>query len=551
MAPAAGIGSDATAGMSATLTATARPDRGADAPPGRSRTERTVVIVSLVVMAVATGVAVIGNTLLRPVSSDDLAWQRLLDIWSNQGHVHAWISEDLFPIRYPLYLLLDALGLRGRSGVDVAAVVLAIASGAAFLFGLLTCGDLQRPLRWRLVPCFAVVSVWTTASWDQVFFSPNTRTLEYGLVILALALLGRAVQRAGPSWWELVAIGAFATLIWLSDPFILYFVGGAAAVVAATDLLAPDRRRCGATTLAVLAITGVVAWLFRLVLEAFDVVLRPVAGGARHVTAFGDVLHRSRVVFDRLVALLGVSGSDLTSGPVGSLALAWLRLGLVALGIAGAVLTVRRWGTASLLARTLVVCLVTTPIAVVLVNVYADPSIVIDRYLGAALVGIAGLAVIAVDGWSGEAGRIAALVMGAVVVCAFAANTVSLVEDRDAAPDADAIALAHAVDGQLWDRVYGQYWLALRLDQITDGGPRWIHVECDKGRPLRLMPWHNDTSVLSGHPRTIAVALEALSCSLGDLERAYGPATRQVDLAGHRFAVWETADASPRLRTLS
>ena len=67
--------------------------------------------------------------------------------------------------------------------------------------------------------------------------------------------------------------------------------------------------------------------------------------------------------------------------------------------------TIRRWKDASLLARTLVVCIVSTPVAVVLVNVYAFPDAVIDRYLGAALVGIAGLAVIAVDRVSGAVGR--------------------------------------------------------------------------------------------------------------------------------------------------
>jgi hypothetical protein len=510
-----------------------------------------VLVVALVAMGIATGLAVIANTLVRPVNSDDLAWQRLLDIWGGQGHTKAWISEDLFPTRYPVYLLLDALGISGRRGVNVAAVVFAIASGAAFLFGLVSSGELTRPLRWRLVPAFAVVSVWAAVTWDQVFFSPNTRTLEFGLVVLALALLGRAAQRSGARRRELAWLTVFAAAIWISDPFVLYVVGGPAAFVALLDAVAPARRRRGITVLAVLVISAVAASLFRFVLELFDVFLRPVAGGARHVTALGDLVDRTRVVFERFVALLGTSGSDLTSGPIGATGMAWLRLGLVALGVAGAILTLRRWRDASLLARTLVVCVISTPIAVILVNVYARPDIVIDRYLGAALVGIAGLAVIAVDRLSGRLGRVALAVMAVLVLGAFVSNIVTWFEDHDAAPDADAIALAHAVDGELWDRVYGYYWLALRVDQIERGGPRWIHVVCHKGEPLRLMPWHNDTSVLSGHPTTIAVALDALPCTLHDLETAYGQAARTVVLDGHRFAVWETADASPRLRTLS
>jgi len=517
--------------------------------PGR-RHDLIVLMAAFAVMAVATAVAVITNTLARPVSSDDLAWQRLLDIWGGQGHSKAWISEDLFPTRYPLYLLLDAVGIAGRRGVNAAAVILDVAAGAAFLAGLVLSGELVRPLRWRLVPALAVVSVWAAATWDQVFFSPNTRTLELGLAVLALALLGRAAGREEGRVAELVWIAVLATAIWLSDPFVLYVVGGPAALVALIDVVTRARRR-GLGVLAVLAVSAVAAWLFRFVLEVFDVFLRPVAGGARHLTGIDDVVDRARVVFERFAALLGVSGNDLTSGPIGATGLSWLRLALVALGVAGAVMTIRRWHDATLLARTLVVCVVSTPVAVVLVNVYANPDIVIDRYLGAALIGIAGLAVIAVDRLHGSLGRAGAAVMAVLVAGAFVANVVTWQEDRDAAPDADAVALSRAVDGSLWDRVYGQYWLALRTDQIAPGGTRWVHVECDRRGRLELMPWHNDTAVLHGNPTTIAVALENLPCSLADLERAYGPAARTVTLEGIDFAVWETADASPRLRTLT
>jgi hypothetical protein len=521
------------------------------ATPADPRHDRTVVLVALVVMAVTTALAVIANALARPVNADDLAWQRLLDIWGGQGHRSAWISEDLFPTRYPLYLLLDALGVHGRRGVNVAAVVLDVAAGAAFLGGLVLSRELARPLRWRIVPALAVVSVWAAVTWDQVFFSPNTRTLEFGLTILLLALLGGLAARSAPSRGTVVAITVLATAIWLSDPFVLYFIGAPAALVAVIDLIVPAHRRRGTLVLAVLAVSGIASWVLHFGLKLFDVTLRPVAGNARHITALGDLPERTRAVFDRLVALLGVSGNDLTSGPIGAAGLAWLRLGLVALGIGGAVLTIRVWREASLLARTLVVCIVSTPVAVVLVNVYAFPDAVIDRYLGAALVGIAGLAVIAVDRMSGAVGRAGVVVMAALVIGAFAANVVTWSEDRDATPDADSIALARAVDAALWDRVYGWYWTAVRSDQIVQGGPRWIHVECNRAGELRLMPWHNDTAVLRGRPATIAVALDNLGCSLPALERTYGPAARTTTLAGTRFAVWETADASPRLRTLS
>ena len=127
--------------------------------------------------------------------------------------------------------------------------------------------------------------------------------------------------------------------------------------------------------------------------------------------------------------------------------------------------------------------------------------------------------------------------MSALVIGAFAANVVTWSEDRDATPDADSIARsAPPVDAALWDRVYGWYWTAVRSDQIVQGGPRWVHVECNRAGELRLMPWHNDTAVLRGRPATIAVALDNLGCSLPALERTYGPAARTTTLAGTRFA---------------
>jgi hypothetical protein len=507
-------------------------------------------------MAVTVGVAVVANSLVRQVNSDDLAWQRLLDIWGSHGHEKAWISEDLFVSRYPLYVVLDAIGIVGRRGVNVAAVITNVVAGAAFAAGLVVSGELERPLRWRLVAAFAVLSLWTTVAWDLVFFSPNTRTLELGLVVLAIAWLGVLATRPEVRIGPLAGVAALSAFLWLSDPFVLYAIGIPAALVALLDLVTPARRRGGWIVLGVLAVSAFAAQVARWILELFDVFLRGVAGGSRHVTALSDLPDRAQVVLERYAALLGVSGSELTSGPIGSTALAWLRLALVVLGIVGAVITVRRWSTASLLTRTLVVCIVSSPVAVTLLNVYTNPEIVLDRYLGAGLIGLAGLAVIAIDRLTGTLGRVAIVMVTVLVVGVFASNVVSTVEDRDARPDADAIALARGARANLWDRVYGYYWLALRTDQIDPGGPEWIHVECDEGGRLEQMPWHNDRSVLDasdegGRPATIAVALTGLPCTLDDLERAYGPAARTTEIEGRRFAVWETADASPRLRTLT
>ena len=154
--------------------------------------------------------------------------------------------------------------------------------------------------------------------------SPCSRIAWLGIVATRPTLrLGRA-RRRRPH---------FAAFVWLSDPFVLYAIGVPAALVAVADLFVVRRRRPAVTVLAVLAVSALAAQVARWILE-LSTCSCAACGGERHLTDVSDVFDRARLVLERYAALLGVSGSDLTSGPVGSTALAWLRLGLVVLGVA-------------------------------------------------------------------------------------------------------------------------------------------------------------------------------------------------------------------------
>ena len=487
-------------------------------------------------MALTTGLAVIANTLTRPVNSDDLAWQRLLDIWGGQGHAQAWISEDLFPTRYPLYLLLDALGISGRRGVNVAAVVLDVAAGAAFLCGLV----LSR----RAGPAAAVAAScprsrssrsWAAVTWDQVFFSPNTRTLEFGPGRARCSRSsGAPPQRVGGPRRELVAVTVFATAIWISDPFVLYVVGGPAAFVAVhrrrRARATPARhRRCSRCSWSRASPRG----SFRFVLELFDVTLRPVAGGARHVTALGDLAERTRAVFDRFVALLGDERHRPHVGPD--------RRDRHRRGCAsGSSRSVsrerssrlRRWRDASLLARTLVVCVVSTPdrggarerLRVPRRRHRPVPRCRPrrDRRARRSSRSI---------GSRARLGRVASVVMAVLVLGAFAVERRHLVRgprrdagrrrrSRSRTPSTASSGTASTASTGLAVRSRPDRARRAALD------PRRVPRAASHSR---LMPWHNDTAVLRGHPTTIAVALDDLGCTLADLERTYGPAARTTD----------------------
>lgn len=510
-------------------------------------------------MAVATLVAVAAFGWARDVNSDYYAWQRLLDIWIGQGHGHAWISEDLFPTRFPLYLLLGAFGLESHREVVVAATVLNVAAGAAFATGLLLSGDVARPLRLHTIAVLALPATWATAALGSVvlfdlsdgfLFNPNSRSLELGLAVLAVAWIGRELSTDRLRATHAVVIVGALALLWLSDPFVLYLFGIPAAVVGAIDLISPARRAVGRNVMALVGASGALSWLVRRALGLFDVTAAPVANGRRFVTPVGDVPDRLRLVLDQLVTLLGVSGSDLTSAAAGDLVLAWLRLGLVALGVTGAVLVVRTWHQSSLLARTLVLALVADIAGVTATNIFRDPDAVVGRYLTVALVALIGLAAIAVGRLHGRVGSAAGVLVAALVLAVVVTGARDWWNERDADPVAAHVALNEAVARTGWDRVYGSYFLAIRQDQVGGSNVRWVTVRCGRAGRLRLFHFNNDTAVARGHPATIAVALEtSLGCSRADLRRAYGAPDEVVEIDDVRFAVWRKPPE--RLRALT
>ena len=403
-------------------------------------------------MVVATAIAAGAVDWTRQTNSDNFAWQRLLDIWLGQGHGHAWISEDLFPTRFPLYLLLDALGIVGRRGVFVSSVVLNVAGATAFVGGLLVSGDITRPVRTRVLAVLAITAIWAPLTWDQVFADPNTRSLELGLAILAIAWMSRFIAPTEVRRSRLALVAVALGLLWLSDPFVLYLLGIPASIVAVIDLRDAARRRRSVTLLGLIGSSAVLAALLRRALTLVNLTAVPVANGHRKITAIGDLPDRAKLVLEHLATLLGVGSGALVHGSIDDLALAWLRLAVIALAAIGAELTLRRWDQTTLLARTLVVAFVADVALVTATNVFDDPAHIIDRYLSVALISVIGLAVIAVDQLPVPTANVAAAVVSALIVGVVITSMHTWWTERHAAPDRDATVLDAAIDHAGWDR---------------------------------------------------------------------------------------------------
>jgi len=485
----------------------------------------------------------------RGLNSDELAWQRLLDVWGHEGHGTTWISEDLFFTRFLLYGVLEAAGIVGRRAAIGVSIAVNVAGAGAFVGGLLASGELRKPLRAGTIAALGLSAAWAPTAWHDIFFNPNSRTLELGCSVLAIALLGRWTTRGALGVGTAIALGVGLALIWVSDPFVLYLVGGTAALVALLDLAKPARRRQSGLVLAVIAGSAVLSFVLRRSVQLVDVYTRQVAQGRRNVTALADIPRRAVAVFEHTLQLVGVSRDDLTTGSADVRLVAWLRIGVLVLGMLGAAMTVRRWGRASLLMRTLTLALVTTPLAVIMINQFDDPEFVMARYLCVVPLALVALAVLAIDGLRGRVGSVAAVVAALVVAGAFVTSLHRLIDAPAGSPDGPALRLADAVDAAGFDRVYGFYFVALPPDQLREGGARWAAVDCAPSGRLRLERWNNDDAVLRPRADTIAVALDRLCAPLDALERFYGAPSDVVTIEGTRFAVWK--DPPPRLRSLT
>ena len=445
--------------------------------------------------------------------------------------------------------MLEAVGIIGRRAAVGVSIIVNVVAAWAFVGALLVSGELRKPLRVGTIAALGLTAAWAPTAWYDIFFNPNSRTLELGASVLGIALLGRWAARGQLRLGIAVALAVGLALVWVSDPFVLYLVGGTAVLVAVLDLTKRDRRREAGLVVALIAGSAVLALVVRRSVQLVDVYTRQVAEGRRNVTALGDIPRRTVAVLEHTLQLVGVSGGDLTTGSADLRLVAWLRIGVLALGGVGAVITVRRWGRSSLLMRTLTLSLVTTPVAVVFINQFDDPEFVMARYLCVVPIALVALAVIAVDGLRGRIGSVAAVLAALVVTGAFVASVHRLVDAPPGSPDAHALRLADGVDAAGFDRVYGFYFEALPPDQLRDGGARWAAVDCTPNGRLRLYRWNSDDAVLRPRARTIAVALDRLCAPLDVLARSYGVPSDVVTIDGTRFAVWK--DAPPRLRSLT
>lgn len=525
-----------------------RPDETASSTPTlrarRGREAATLAIVGLAII-VATAAGIAAESVVHSLNSDELAWQRLLDIWMHEGHRHAWISEDILFPRFALYLLLDVAGVTGRNAALVTAGIMSATGSLAMATAMVIGADLHRPVRTRTAIALVLSACWAPFAWAVIFFNPNSRSLELGLALLGVAALGLVLSGRLARPVTLVALTAALALLWLSDPFVLYYVGITVAIVVAVEALERAKRRRALVVLGVLAASAFVSVVLRRAIELVDVTAKPVGENQRNITAVGDLPERTWVVLGRIVDVLGISGTDLTRGPADVAAVAWVRVVVVALGVVGAVMVVRRWRSASLLPRTMAGALVTTPVIVVVVNQFDDPARVMDRYLCMVPIALVVLAVVAVDGLRGVPARVATVAVTLVVIGAIATGARLWWNGRDVRPDDPAVRLAAAAQAAGFERVYGYYWLTVPPDQLVDGGVRWVTVDCAADGRLRLEEWNNDDAVVAPSAAPVAVALDGLCASLADLTDAYGAPSDVVTLDGTRFAVW--TDPPPAL----
>ena len=500
-------------------------------------------------LAVTMIIAVGAIASVRDLNSDDLAWQYLLHAWESTGHAQGWISEDVFPTRFALYALLEALGFTGRDEVVVASAILNFAGALSFLAALAVSQSIRVPVRGRVVVGVGLLASWGLVAWTDVFFSPNSRSLEIGLALLAVAWLG--VRTITERRLSVLALTVFAlALVWFSDPFVFLVVAVPAGLAVALDALKPFRRRGSLTVLVVLALSVLLTLAFRAGLALFDLSAESVARGGYFLTPLGEIPHRALAILERSAILLGLGQENLTQGSALDLLVAVLRLGVLGLALAGLIVTVREWGRASLLARTLGLSLIACPAAMIFINIYPDPAIIIDRYLVMVLVALAGLALIALDRARAKAARVSGVLVAVLVLAVLVTNFSNWRENNETVRDANAIALGDAVSFQEWDRVYANYWMAVRQNEVAPGNARWVPVTCDRNGPLELFKWNNDSSVLRTRPKTIAVSVERQYCDSSDIARLYGPPTDQVALEGHEFFVYRDRSVSPALRTL-
>ena len=251
------------------------------------------------IVAVVAAVGAAGAAAGRGLNSDELAWQRLLDVWGHEGHGTTWISEDLFVTRFVLYGLLEAVGIVGRRAAISVSMTLNVVAAWAFVGGLLASGELRKPLRAGTIAALGLAGAWAPIAWYDVFFNPNSRAFELGCSVLGVGLLGRWTARGALGVGTALGLGAGLAIIWVSDPFVLYLVGGTAAVVALLDLAKPVRRRQAGLVLALIGGSAVASLALRRSVQIFDVFTRPVVPGSRrYITAVGEIPGRAVSVIE-------------------------------------------------------------------------------------------------------------------------------------------------------------------------------------------------------------------------------------------------------------
>jgi hypothetical protein len=175
-------------------------------------------------------------------TSDSTAQQSLVRTWLDVGHGLAYVPQDTWALKVPLYLVLENLPLSPMH--RLLAAVLALNALTFLILGWATwrlARNWRSGVRWYEV---TVPLAWLATLGGGVGSNrmlPNYRNIELGLYVALLALLaiylsdrrpaGQTVSRG--RWLRLATGGALAmAMLWFDDPYF-WLLAGAPLLVAA------------------------------------------------------------------------------------------------------------------------------------------------------------------------------------------------------------------------------------------------------------------------------------------------------------------------------
>ncbi|MBT0772589.1 hypothetical protein KIH74_26840 [Kineosporia sp. J2-2] len=517
-------------------------DPAGTAPAARGRIAAAIVVPALVACLLAV--------LRHPrvvYTSDSTAQQSIVRTWLDVGHGTTHLPADTWLFKFPLYLVLEAIGLSPVTKLLIAVLVL-----TALTFVLLGAGVLLLAPRARWYQLAAPL-VFLAAMGGGIGSNrnlPNYRNVELGLCFLLLALAARYLARRRPpvSTVRTLLLAAAVSLglavFWFDDPYFEMLVG------LPLMLLAPAWYLLRTRDPRLLHLAGCLLGSFLLLpllQQAVGVVgleidhtkqLSPSLSAATH--GWGQLLHDTATQFG-VERWHGTTPLVITSN--------LLMLGVFALFVAGsAVGAARFWRSRELVPFTIVA---TWPLCFLGTVVQDDHP---TRYLILAPYQLAVTAVLLLPGlperWPARPALVvlscAALVTGAsgatIAIRANAHPSTALTTQDELI---DAVRATGPAKG------LAPYWFG-NVSSYLAGGERTVYeLECDHG-VLQTRSWLSDTARLTRKASSTFLIWSpdyygSHGCDTADRDRILGDAVRVRSLSDGTQILEYGYDISGRL----